>query len=183
MDKMMNTILYILQKIGEVSKTKLMKLLFLIDFEHMVTYNRPITWAEYHRLPKGPIPSHLLNIVNAVIKNDTTYVSKDVVEYFSNFIKIKKKPIKQTEAAFLSALKQPDMEELSLSEIEIIDKILEKYGNKKASDLIDITHNHPAWKKGQDNVIKYSIALSNNKKKEFFKIWEDELEGIHNIFN
>jgi len=54
-DKILNVTLYILQKKEEVSKTKLMKLLFLTDFAHLSKYNRPITWDEYHRLPKGPL--------------------------------------------------------------------------------------------------------------------------------
>jgi len=76
------------------------------------------------------------------------------------------------------------MDELSPSEIEITDEILERYGNKNAQELIEITHNHPAWNKNtQDKVMKYSTALPEGKKKEFFKIWESELEGIRSILD
>jgi len=182
-DKTLNVVLYILQKEGEISKTKLMKLLFFADFAHLQKYNRPITWDKYHRLPKGPIPSYLLDIVNIAIGNDAAPVSKDDLKKFLKAIKITKRLVGKTEGAFLSSIKQVDMDELSASEIEILDEILKRYGNKNARELIDITHKHLAWKNTQDKVIKYSTALSNGKKKEFFKIWESELEGIRNILD
>lgn len=182
-DKVLNVILYVLQKRGEVSKTKLMKLLFLADFAHLQKYNRPITWAEYHRLPKGPIPSYLLDIVNTAIGHEAAPVIKEDLKNFCNMVKITKRLIGQREGCFLSPLRQPDMDELSFSEIEVIDEILGKYGNKNAPELIKITHDHPVLKKGKDKIIKYSTALPRGKKKEFFKIWEGELEGIHSILD
>ncbi|OQX51969.1 MAG: hypothetical protein B5M53_09800 [Candidatus Cloacimonas sp. 4484_209] len=183
-DKILNVILYILQEKEEVSKTKLMKLLFLIDFAHLRKYNRPITWVEYHRLPKGPIPSYLLDIINTAIGHNAAPVINEDIKNFRNMVKITKRVIGQREGFFLSPLKQPDMDELSSSEIEVIDEILKRYGNKNARELIDITHRHPAWNKNtQDKVIKYSTALPKGKKKEFFKIWESELEGIRSILD
>lgn len=182
-DKTLNVILYILQKIGEVSKTKLMKILFLVDFAHLNKYNRPITWDKYYKLPNGPIPSYLLDIINTAIGNAAGPVSNNDLKEVLNAVKITKRSIGKTEGAFLSARKKADMDELSASEIEILDEILKRYGNKNARELIETTHNHTAWKNTQDKVIKYSTTLPNGKKKEFFKIWESELEGIRNILD
>ncbi len=179
-NKMLNVTLYILHKLGATSKTKLMKLLFFADFEHIRKYNRPITWAEYRRLPKGPVPSYFLDIINFVIGKKIPYVLDKDVKKFSNVIKVKRGLFGL--GAFLCPLRKPKMEELSQSDKEILDEILKRYGAKNAGQLWRATHRHPAWKRDENNkVIKYSNVFPEGEEKEFFKIWEKDLEEIRTI--
>lgn len=182
-DRALNTILYILQRLEETSKTKLLKLLFLIDIEHMAEYNRPITWDRYCRLSDGPIPSYILDVINTLIGKNAGPVSEDDLKVFSNAIEIDIKVIQGEEGAFLSPQRKVDLKEFSESETEVIDAILDKYGNKTAPELIKITHEHPVFKKSFERDIDYSDAISSEKRKEFYKIWEGELRAIRNLLN
>ncbi len=53
--KMEQAILFFLEHINNVhlGRTKLMKLLYYVDFDHYEKYGRSITGAEYHKLPHG----------------------------------------------------------------------------------------------------------------------------------
>lgn len=182
LDKTMNVILYILHKIGEISKTKLIKLIFFADFEHLKKYNRPITWDKYYRLDGGPVPSYLLDLINIAIGRKGITVSKRDKECFLNAVKITKRAFGRNEGAFLSPLRKPDIDEISESDIEIIDYILRKYGHFNARELSVKSHEHIAYKRSSGNRIKYSDGLLGNKKRKFFKVWEDEIEGIRNMY-
>src|SRR3989338_11626754 len=53
-----------------LGKVKLMKLFYFVDFTHVKNYASPITYDNYIHLEHGPIPSTILNLVDAV-ENDT----------------------------------------------------------------------------------------------------------------
>jgi hypothetical protein len=48
-----------------LGKKKLMKLFYFADFEHVKKYASPITFDNYVHLEHGPVPSTILNLVNA----------------------------------------------------------------------------------------------------------------------
>ena len=60
-------ILYFAQSgMPEFTKGKLCKLLFLSDKLHLVRYGRPITGDSYAAMEHGPIPSCVLDILDAI---------------------------------------------------------------------------------------------------------------------
>jgi len=175
--KLFNIVNYILDALGEISKTKLMKLMFFIDFEHTKKYNRPITWSSYHRLPQGPVPSYLLDVIN-----NTKFAAPEDVERFRNIVDIRNEKIGRNAATFLKAKKKPVMEEISESEKEVINSILEKYREMNAPQLIKEAHKHIAWKcKTDDKRVKYSDTFEDEGRKEYFKMWEEDFELIYDL--
>jgi len=177
--RLLNIILYILNKIDEASKTKLMKLMFFADFEHAKRYNKPILWAKYFRLDRGPAPSYLLDIINTSIgKSD--YANKKDVQRFEEVIKIELRKAFDTDAAFLKPLREPDSDDISKSEKEVLDYVIERYGHLNAKQLSKETHNHAAWKnKTDEKRLKYSDVIVNDRKKAYFKMWEEDFEAIY----
>src|SRR5450759_3452798 len=70
-DRSVAAVVYLASKLIEgLDKYKLSKLLFLADKFHLVQYARPITGDEYYALPYGPVPSSILNLLNAVISEE-----------------------------------------------------------------------------------------------------------------
>jgi hypothetical protein len=57
-DKMQQVILFFLERINNVhlGRTKLMKLLYYVDFDHYERHGRTVTGAAYRKLPHGPVP-------------------------------------------------------------------------------------------------------------------------------
>src|SRR2546426_12712220 len=58
-DKMRQVILYFLEHINNVhlGRTKLMKLLYFVDFDHYEKHGQSVTGAIYRKLPHGPYPN------------------------------------------------------------------------------------------------------------------------------
>src|SRR5712672_1692203 len=56
--EMQQVILYFLERINNVhlGRTKLMKLLYFVDFDHYEKYGESVTGAVYRKLPHGPYP-------------------------------------------------------------------------------------------------------------------------------
>jgi len=49
-----------------LGKVKLMKLFYFADFIHVKNFGSPITYDNYVRMEHGPIPSVILNLIDAV---------------------------------------------------------------------------------------------------------------------
>jgi uncharacterized phage-associated protein len=181
-EKSLNTILYILKEIGsEVSKTKILKLLFFADFEHVRKFGRPITWDKYCKLPRGPVPSYLLTVIDKILGKSSAKIPTKQINKFKKAIRIKEAPYLGVKAAFLSPYLEPNMNDISPSEIETINAVLKKYGSKSADTLGREAKKHPAWKRSKDREMEYSSAFPKGKKKEFFSIWQEELDGIERM--
>jgi len=177
--RLLNIILYVLNKIDEASKTKLLKLMFFADFEHAERYNKPILWTKYFRLENGPAPSYLLDIINTSI-GKSNYAKEKDVQRFEEVIKIEFKKVFDTNATFLKPLREPDLDDISESEKEVLDYVIGRYGHFNAKQLSKATHNHEAWKKKTDDKrLKYSDVITDNKKKKYFQIWEEDFEAIY----
>lgn len=176
-DKTINVILYILEELGPISKTKLIKLLFFADFAHMRKYKRPITWSTYYRLNWGPVPSYVLDVINTIAKHRKLPISEEDKEKFVSSILVTKEY--WGFATSLRAIKKPDLDELSISDREIIDEIIKEHGHKNAFQLSNETHKHHAWQTEKNNrIIKYSSACIEDEEKKFSQVWEKGLEEI-----
>src|ERR1035438_3284966 len=64
-EKLQHVLLYFLERINNVhlGRTKLMKLLYFVDFDHYETYGRSVTGAAYRKLPHGPYPKDAVNLL------------------------------------------------------------------------------------------------------------------------
>jgi hypothetical protein len=79
--------------------TKLNKVLFFADFAHVRKHRRPITGAEYQKLPYGPAPRRLMPIRKALVSAGAATL---VEEKFSDACSIASYPIAMP--AFVIAL-------------------------------------------------------------------------------
>lgn len=77
-EKLKSTIFYFLVHANNstLGKTKLMKLLYYADFNHMEQYRWPITGATYLKLPQGPVPIEALDMLDDLATSREITVSK-----------------------------------------------------------------------------------------------------------
>jgi uncharacterized phage-associated protein len=83
-NKMEQVILFFLERINNVhlGRTKLMKLLYYVDFDHFEKHGRSITGAVYRKLPHGPVPKEAQKIIdNMVAKGMVSPVKARVARY------------------------------------------------------------------------------------------------------
>lgn len=62
--KIVTVLNYLASKIGPVDKLKVVKLLYFIDKRHFIQYGRFVTNDCYIKMPLGPVPSNVLDVID-----------------------------------------------------------------------------------------------------------------------
>ena len=122
--KLGNTIVYIARKKSNLSKTQLLRLLYLMEERMALKYHIPFIGIPFEVWQIGPVAKDVF-----VDLSDSPYLLK-------NFVKTDFKD----GGTFIEAIADFDDNEFLECEIEMMDEILAKYGNMTASDLVSETH-------------------------------------------
>ena len=179
-EKIANAIkFFILNDVKHLGKTKLMKLLFFADKEHLKRFGIPIFYDKYFKLPHGPVPSLTLNIIDSLNEVE----NYDLMEY-ANILKehIEINQVNQNGFIFNGfKIKKPfDDEVFSQSELEVLKLIANKYKDITANKISELSHLLPEYKNTPlSEIIDYS-KMANNQADyiEFLEQESKELESI-----
>lgn len=128
--------------ITDLSKKKVVKLLFFADKAHLLEYGRPIIGDFYLCLYQGPIPSRSLNVLNAAIADSNKEREKNSL--FGSILDISKDGEHPT--FHLKSEANLDLDVFSKSDIRILEEIVQKYGSLTADQLSDESHKEACWK-------------------------------------
>jgi uncharacterized phage-associated protein len=130
--KALAAVLYIANKLGIIDFHKLCKLLYLADKRHLELYGRMITKDCYEAMIYGPVPKDTYSrILSGERKNQNEEYGFRVVGQHS-----------------IEPFTNPDLDQLSLSDVECLAETIEKYGAKSFDYLTRITHDS-AWQAGR----------------------------------
>lgn len=152
---------YLLSKLGQADKIQLVKLMYLADKYHLMNYGRTISDDYFYAFPHGPGGSDTLN----VLEFDGYVLGK--------YLPMAKTLLKKGEGfEYLPAKKcKPDsLPMLSESDIEALDFVADHFGTMDKWELVDYTHELPEWKRYE------ALLLSGKTKREPIKT--DELLWI-----
>lgn len=69
-EKLINAIIYFAQQTKKCGKTKLMKLLYFLDFMHFKQTGRSVTGLEYYACERGPVPGDLFREISNEMTDD-----------------------------------------------------------------------------------------------------------------
>jgi hypothetical protein len=129
-DKAIQTMAYIVKRLGSVEKVKLMKLIYLADKQHFLRAGYPITGDRQCALPHGPIPSGTMDVLNGNIWPDpqTAYHSLHIDD---NAVMLRR---------------DPGVDRLSDEEIATLDEVLRLHGNTDTWRLVEETHRLPEYR-------------------------------------
>ncbi|MCX6384722.1 MAG: Panacea domain-containing protein [Actinobacteria bacterium] len=149
----------------DLTKLRIVKLLYFIDKLHLQKYGRVVLNDRYYKLPKGPIPSLTLNLLNEFFDPEFAYavknhkIDKSKISHF----------LEATGSYRLKIKKESDFESLSKSELEIIDEVLKIYGLLDTDKIVDMSHKDATWLKTEEpKEIDYCLFLdgmSEDKKR------------------
>jgi transcriptional regulator with XRE-family HTH domain len=139
--KFKEVLLYVLSKVGSkpnVGETVLYKLLYFIDFDFYEKYERQLIGATYIKNHYGPTPVEFKVIVEDMIqKGELEKVSS---KYFNHSQK-KYMPVRK-----------PDLTKLKdARELQHIDEVLARLGDKNATELSDYSHEDVPWLIAKEN--------------------------------
>ena len=132
---------YLLHKAGGTMKhLKLMKLLYLADRLSWQEYDQSITGDEYYSLPYGPVLSKTLDLIQGNVFSATPTPWEEWISDKENHQVSLAKEIDFDDEYYL--------DNLSLANLEILDKTFEQYGHLETFDLVKLTHDSrhiPEW--------------------------------------
>ena len=141
-DKIEAMISYIAEKVSNLFKVKLMKMLWYSDVLSFIENGFAMTGMVYRHEPMGALPiGHysLMNLENLNIKEEMSYNYDTMLHVYPTV--------------------GMDYSILSDREKAILDKVIEKFKNYKAKDIVDYMHEEKAYKEtNAGEIIPFSLA-------------------------
>ena len=141
-------ILYIL-KYGKDSKRdvySIVKTAYYAQINHFLLDGTPLFRDEITALKFGPVPSAIYNILRLARGE------KDVLKFNQGNLNIASDSIDFKEESFF-AKEEPDLNYLSISDIECLNKAIQKVGTMRFDDIVYETH-------GKEWIEKYNSSRS-----------------------
>lgn len=139
---------------GRMNYMKLLKLLYIVEREALLQWGRPVTADRCVSLPKGPVLSQTLNLINEEPGPDAPSAWAE--------------HISQPENYQVRLLKPAGDDELSAAETALIDDVFRRYGQMNRWKLVDLMHTFPEWQdpEGSALPITYRDILKAGGKTE-----------------
>ncbi|TNE71697.1 DUF4065 domain-containing protein [bacterium] len=133
--KLGNTIIYFSNHCSDLYKTKLLKLLYLLEEASVKKYARPFLNLDFYVWRLGPISKELF-----------VELSEEKPNLLNDFIHFSKADSELGETTMINAKKEFDDSEFSDSDLFLLETIANDFGKKSGNELIEITHNsHSLW--------------------------------------
>ncbi len=139
LEKFKQVLLYILEKVGarpNIGQTVLYKLLYFIDFDYYEKYEEQLMGLTYFKNTHGPVPREFKSLI-AQMKKDQEI--DEVKSKYFKFEQVKYLPVKN-----------PDLSCLNGQELEMIDFVLDRYADKSAAEISEMSHRDTPWKVAKD---------------------------------
>ncbi|MDR1543013.1 MAG: SocA family protein [Prevotellaceae bacterium] len=142
-DKIGNAIVYFAQHINNLSKTKLLKLLYLAEEKSVKQFAMPFFGIKFDVWKLGPVAKDVF-----IELSDELVLLKEFINTSSN-----------NGNTFIEAKTEFCDDEFSNNDIKIMNEVIAEYGNLNAAQIVDVTHDKTsAW---------YKTAKDNNLLKLF----------------
>jgi len=144
---------------------RLIKLLYIADRESLKETGRPITGDCVVAMVRGPVLSHLLDLIsdrNSGSCEWNSFIARD--------------------SYHIQLINDPGNSELCRYEIDKLKEIWDRYRFKDEWDMVQETHNFPEWKKNNPGNSSKPIPLSDileaiGRKDDLEKIEQDAKES------
>jgi uncharacterized phage-associated protein len=152
-EKLINSIIYFADNTRYCGKTKLLKLLYFLDFYHFKQTGKSVTGLAYYAWKMGPVPTELFEELSGRMRPDMKSAINDLGE--EGFQQIRPK-------------KTFDPQYFSNKEMDLLERIVFIFKDAKADDMVESTHlkNEP-WdktlkEKGEFKRIDYMLAIDSD---------------------
>lgn len=153
-EKLINVAVYFAANTRFCGKIKLIKLLYLLDFEHFRQTGASVTGLEYHAMRMGPVPMDLYQEWDALepdFAEAIDIVPEKVIDFFRESVRPKRD--------FVDSHFTP-------RELRLMSKLAERFRDDLTRLMINVTHQERGpwaaiWDNGQGNLdrIPYMLAI------------------------
>ncbi len=139
LDKIGNTIIYLSKQIPLLSKTKLLKLLYILDELSVKQSGIPFLNLKYKVWKFGPVSEEIF----VDLSSETTLLKKFIRRSYTS-----------DEQCIIIPIIDFNDDEFSDNDIRLMDNVIKKFGDKTARELIEYTH--------RENSLWYNAAKNND---------------------
>lgn len=152
-EKIVETLLFVLNRVDYVDKHKLSKILYFADKSHLEKYGRTITGDSYVKMKFGPVPSRTYDLIKSSFGGEVPF---------------------HIDGQRVIPDRHENIEELSESDVICLNASIKEYEDKDFSELVTLSHD-ASWHKAEMNQ-HYSLDdfLETFENKETIK---DHLEN------
>jgi uncharacterized phage-associated protein len=153
-DKTIEVILWLANRKPGIDIYHVAKVLFYADKMHINKYGRPITGDTYVKMPYGPVPSGVRDLIT-----ENSWLSpKQLLQIKKSLI------IDKTDNHYkLAAVRDPNMKYFSKSDISCLNSSLSKYGCMSFDELYNSTHSEKCYYETEFNEkIDYALLIDDD---------------------
>ena len=165
-DKVGNTLIYFAENMPSLSKTKALKLVYLLDEFSIKTTGIPFFNLKYEAWKYGPVNQEIYSQLN----------SEETLASLKKYISIKKNQY----GSFIKAKNEFCDDEFSDNDIILLERVSKEFKSKNADDLVSITHREGGlWfnlvkEKGLLEDFQNGLKNTSNYLIDFYKLIEDD---------
>lgn len=134
-NKAIETIVWVASQKPEIDIYHVAKVLFYADKMHINRYARPIIGDTYKKVNYGPLLSGIHDLIS-----EDPWLSPEYLELVADSFSVQKDPYPK-----IRALRSPNMEYFSETDIECLKESLDEYGEKSFDELRKLTHNERCY--------------------------------------
>lgn len=161
-NKIGNLLNYLSTRIPNLSMTKALKLLYLIDEGAYIRSGSPVTWLDYKVWEMGPVAEELYN----ELRYDQSFMQNGAVINLDAFIETQQaEGVKGQPQIIIHPKGNYHLDEFSAFEKELMENITDKFGSYTAKQLIGLLHEkNTLWHKYvTDNNLQLNFRVYNKK--------------------
>ena len=149
-EKYINSILFFVENVPNLGKTKLNKLLYFLDFDHFEKYGDAVTNDIYENKDLGPVPQNIDQILDEMQSEKLIDI---IPEQVIDFVRYR-----------LFAREKHNANVFKPSEIEILCETTEKWRHHTAKEMVAASHGEAPWIATRNGeTIPYPLAYYRGK--------------------
>lgn len=163
-EKYINAILFFLENIQNLGRTKLYKLLYFLDFDHYEKYGESVTGESYQNKELGPVPVNAEDLIDRMKEDGLIdIVSEPVIDFIRH--------------KFIAKVHH-DPKVFSSTEIEMLCEVAEKWAHHTANEIVSASHGEaPCIATARGEIIPYPYAYYRNKFAEGEELAQEATTG------
>jgi uncharacterized phage-associated protein len=154
-NKIGNLLNYLSTRIPNLSITKTLKLLYLIDETAYERTGVPVTWLDYKVWKNGPVAEELYN----ELRHDQSLIQNGEKINLESFITTQKKESDGKTQIYILPKGNYRFDAFSSFEKDLIENIVDRFGSYTANQLIELLH--------EKNTLWHKSVLNNNLELNF----------------
>jgi hypothetical protein len=154
-DRILAAVLFLMNEHPGITQYQIVKSIFFADEQHLNTYGRPVTFDNYVAMPRGPVPSLVLNL----LKPPRAWEFFAIYGYEPPWL-CHLKPSRGGTAFEYYPQCKADMDALSSTDVAALREGLRTVRELSEAELDRRLHSHPAYKEAwQRRKNKLSVPM------------------------